>query len=77
MSRLIVAYHHGDPPAALLAAVGSAVAEGGVSGVSLRDVATSGFAFGHPAYFEVMFRLDSLHPGARPHALRSPAIEDL
>ena len=121
MSRLIVAYHHGDLPAALLAAVESAVADGGVSGVSLRDVAcragvshsapayhfgskaglltafaTAGyqllaesvikevaasdaddcaaelaaigrgyvrFAVGHPAHFEVMFRLDALDPG--------------
>jgi AcrR family transcriptional regulator len=118
MSRLTVAYHHGDLPAALLAAVESAVTDGGVSGVSLRDVArragvshsapahhfgskaglltafaTAGyqllaqsvieevavsdpgdgvaelaaigrgyvrFAVGHPAHFEVMFRLDAL-----------------
>ena len=118
---MIVAYHHGDLPAALLAAVESAVADGGVSGVSLRDVArragvshsapayhfgskaglltafaTAGyqllaesvikevaasdaddcaaelaaigrgyvrFAVGHPAHFEVMFRLDALDPG--------------
>jgi AcrR family transcriptional regulator len=117
----IVAYHHGDLPAALVAAVESAVAECGVSGVSLRDVArragvshsapahhfgskaglltafaTAGyqllaesvikeaaasdaadgaaelaaigrgyvqFALGHPAHFEVMFRLDALNPG--------------
>jgi AcrR family transcriptional regulator len=120
-----VPYHHGDLPAALLAAVQSAVAEHGVSGVSLRDVArragvshsapahhfgskaglltafaTAGyellaevvikelaaagaaagaadgpaelaaigrgyvrFAVGHPAHFEVMFRLDALNPG--------------
>jgi len=115
---LTVAYHHGDLPAALLAAVESAVTDGGVSGVSLRDVArragvshsapahhfgskaglltafaTAGyqllaqsvieevavsdpgdgvaelaaigrgyvrFAVGHPAHFEVMFRLDAL-----------------
>lgn len=114
-------YHHGDLPTALLAAVESAVADGGVSGVSLRDVArragvshsapayhfgskaglltafaTAGyqllaeyiinevaaseagdsaaelaaigrgyvrFAVGHPAHFEVMFRLDALEPG--------------
>ena len=119
MSRLTVAYHHGDLPAALLAAVESAVTDGGVSGVSLRDVArragvshsapahhfgskaglltafaTAGyqllaesvlaevaasdpadgpaelaaigrgyvrFAVGHPAHFEVMFRLDALN----------------
>ena len=112
-------YHHGDLPAALLAAVRSAVADVGVSGVSLRDVArrsgvshsapahhfgskaglltafaTAGyqllaesvlaevaasdpadgpaelaaigrgyvrFAVGHPAHFEVMFRLDALN----------------
>ena len=115
-----MAYHHGDLPAALLKAVESAVAEHGVSGVSLRDVArragvshgapahhfgskaglltafaTAGyellassvltevavarpadgpselaaigrgyvsFAIGHPAHFEVMFRLDVLYP---------------
>jgi AcrR family transcriptional regulator len=120
MSRLTVPYHHGDLPAALLAAVEGAVADGGVSGVSLRDVArragvshsapachfgskaglltafaTAGyqllaesvikevaaadagdgaaelaaigrgyvrFAVGHPAHFEVMFRLDALDP---------------
>jgi AcrR family transcriptional regulator len=116
-----VPYHHGDLPAALLAAVRDAVAECGVSGVSLRDVArragvshsapahhfgskaglltafatggyqllaeavidelaaagaTDGpaelaaigrgyvrFAVGHPAHFEVMFRLDALNSG--------------
>ena len=120
MSRCTVPYHHGDLPAALLAAVQSAVADVGVSGVSLRDVArrsgashsapahhfgskaglltafaTAGyqllaesviaevaachpadgpaelaaigrgyvrFALGHPAHFEVMFRLDALNP---------------
>jgi AcrR family transcriptional regulator len=129
MSRLIVAYHHGDLPAALLAAVDSAVADGGVSGVSLRDVArragvshsapahhfgskaglltafaTAGyqllaesviseiaasgtgdgaaelgaigrgyvrFAVGHPAHFEVMFRLDALDPGNAEFAAAS------
>lgn len=121
MSRWGVAYHHGDLPAALLAAVESAVRDGGVSGVSLRDVARRAgvshgapahhfgskaglltafasagyrllaesvikevaaseaadgaaelaaigrgyvrFAVGHPAHFEVMFRLDTLDPG--------------
>jgi AcrR family transcriptional regulator len=120
MSRWSVAYHHGDLPAALLEAVDRAVAECGVTGVSLRDVArragvshgapahhfrnkaglltafaTAGyqllaesviaavvesgaadgaaelaaigrgyvrFAVGHPAHFEVMFRLDALNP---------------
>ena len=51
MSRLIVAYHHGDLPTALLAAVESAVADGGVSGVSLRDVARrAGVSHGAPAH---------------------------
>ena len=51
MSRLTVAYHHGDLPAALLAAVQSAVADGGVSGVSLRDVARrAGVSHSAPAY---------------------------
>ena len=51
MSRLTVAYHHGDLPAALLGAVESAVADGGVSGVSLRDVARrAGVSHGAPAY---------------------------
>jgi AcrR family transcriptional regulator len=51
MSRLIVAYHHGDLPAALLAAVESAVADGGVSGVSLRDVARrAGVSHSAPGY---------------------------
>jgi hypothetical protein len=50
MSRLTVAYHHGDLPTALLAAVESAVADGGVSGVSLRDVARrAGVSHGAPA----------------------------
>ena len=119
MSRWSVAYHHGDLPAALLEAVDRAVADCGVTGVSLRDVArragvshgapahhfhnkaglltafaTAGyqllaesviaavaesgaadvaaelaatgrgyirFAIGHPAHFEVMFRLDALN----------------
>jgi AcrR family transcriptional regulator len=119
MSRWSVAYHHGDLPAALLEAVERAVADCGVTGVSLRDVArragvshaapahhfrnkaglltafaTAGyqllaesviaavagagaadgaaemaaigrgyvqFAVGHPAHFEVMFRLDALN----------------
>jgi AcrR family transcriptional regulator len=51
MSRLTVAYHHGDLPAALLAAVESAVADGGVSGVSLRDVARrAGVSHSAPGY---------------------------
>jgi AcrR family transcriptional regulator len=120
MSRWSVAYHHGDLPAALLEAVECAVADCGVTGVSLRDVArragvshgapahhfrnkaglltafaTAGyqllaesviaavaesgaadgaaelaaigrgyvrFAVGHPAHFEVMFRMDALNP---------------
>jgi AcrR family transcriptional regulator len=46
-----VAYHHGDLPAALLAAVESAVRDGGVSGVSLRDVARrAGVSHGAPAH---------------------------
>ena len=134
MSRWIVAYHHGDLPAALLAAVQSAVADGGVSGVSLRDVArragvshsapgyhfgskaglltafaTAGyqllaesvieevasdagdgaaelaaigrgyvrFAVGHPAHFEVMFRLDALDPGNAEFVAASEAAYGL
>ena len=34
-----MAYHHGDLPATLIKAVESAVAESGVSGISLRDIA--------------------------------------
>jgi len=46
-----VAYHHGDLPAALLIAVQSAVADCGVSGVSLRDVARrAGVSHGAPAH---------------------------
>jgi AcrR family transcriptional regulator len=46
-----VAYHHGDLPAALLAAVESAVGDGGVSGVSLRDVARrAGVSHSAPAH---------------------------
>lgn len=128
-------YHHGDLPAALLAAVESAVAEYGVSGVSLRDVArragvshsapahhfgskaglltafaTAGyellaeavikevaasgaadgpaelaaigrgyvrFAVGHPAHFEVMFRLDALNPGDAEFTAASEAAYKL
>jgi len=131
MSRWIVAYHHGDLPAALLAAVESAIADSGVSGVSLRDVARRAgvshsapahhfgskaglltafaaagyqllaesvikevaasdaadgaaelaaigrgyvrFAVGHPAHFEVMFRLDALDPGNAEFAAASEA----
>ena len=130
-----MAYHHGDLPAALLAAVESAVRDGGVSGVSLRDVArragvshgapahhfgskaglltafaTAGyhllaesvikevaaseaasgaaelaaigrgyvrFAVGHPAHFEVMFRLDALSPGDAEFAAASEAAYGL
>jgi AcrR family transcriptional regulator len=44
-------YHHGDLPAALLAAVPEAVAEVGVSGISLRDVARrAGVSHGAPAH---------------------------
>jgi AcrR family transcriptional regulator len=51
MSRCTVPYHHGDLPAALLAAVQSAVADVGVSGVSLRDVARrSGVSHSAPAH---------------------------
>ncbi len=51
MSRLTVACHHGDLSAALLAAVESAVADGGASGVSLRDVARrAGVSHSAPAH---------------------------
>jgi AcrR family transcriptional regulator len=51
VSRCTVPYHHGDLPAALLAAVGDAVAECGVSGVSLRDVARrAGVSHSAPAH---------------------------
>jgi AcrR family transcriptional regulator len=51
MSRLGVAYHHGDLPTALLASVESAVADCGVSGVSLRDVARrAGVSHSAPAH---------------------------
>jgi AcrR family transcriptional regulator len=126
-----VAYHHGNLPAALLEGVESAVAEYGVSGVSLREVArragvspsapahhfgnkaglltafaTDGyqllaetvieevaasgaadpaaelaaigrgyvrFAIGHPAHFDVMFRLDALDPANIGFAAASEA----
>lgn len=46
-----MAYHHGDLPTALLAAVRDAVAEVGVSGVSLRDVARrAGVSHSAPAH---------------------------
>jgi len=46
-----VGYHHGDLPAALLKAVESAVAECGVNGVSLRDVARrAGVSHSAPAH---------------------------
>jgi AcrR family transcriptional regulator len=130
-----VAYHHGDLRAALLSAVESAVADCGVSGVSLRDVArragvshgapahhfgtkaglltafaTAGyellaesvlseiaaaqagdpagelaaigrgyvqFAVSHPAHFDVMFRLDALHPADREFAAASEMAYEL
>jgi AcrR family transcriptional regulator len=51
MSRCAVAYHHGDLPAALLAAVREAVTDNGVSGVSLRDVARrAGVSHSAPAH---------------------------
>ena len=51
MSRWTVPYHHGDLPAALLDAVAAAVAEHGVTGVSLRDVARrAGVSHGAPAH---------------------------
>ena len=51
MSRCTVPYHHGDLPAALLDAVQGAVADFGVSGVSLRDVARrAGVSHSAPAY---------------------------
>lgn len=51
MSRWTVAYHHGDLRAALLAAVREAVADSGVSGVSLRDVARrAGVSHSAPAH---------------------------
>ena len=135
MSRWIVAYHHGDLPAALLAAVESAIADSGLSGVSLRDVARRAgvshsapahhfgskaglltafaaagyqllaesvlkevaasdaadgaaelaaigrgyvrFAVGHPAHFEVMFRLDALDPGNAEFVAASEAAYGL
>jgi AcrR family transcriptional regulator len=130
-----VAYHHGNLPAALLEAVESAVADYGVSGVSLREVArhagvspsapahhfgnkaglltafaTAGyqllaetvikeaasseavdpaaelaaigrgyvrFAVGHPAHFEVMFRLDALDLANREFVAASDAAYEL
>jgi AcrR family transcriptional regulator len=46
-----VAYHHGDLRAALLSAVESAVADSGVSGISLRDIARrAGVSHGAPAH---------------------------
>lgn len=131
MPRWGVPYHHGDLPAALLKAVEGAVADRGVSGLSLRDVArragvshsapahhfankaglltafaTQGyrlmvetvldeiaqarprdaaaelavagrgyvrFAVGHPAHFEVMFRLDALNPADEEYTEASDA----
>jgi len=130
-----VPYHHGDLPAALLKAVEGAVADQGVSGLSLRDVArragvshsapahhfgnkaglltafaTQGyrlmvetvlaeiaaarprdaaaelaaagrgyvkFAVGHPAHFEVMFRLDALNPADAEYTKTSDAAYEL
>ena len=46
-----MAYHHGDLPAALLAAVREAITDNGVSGVSLRDVARrAGVSHSAPAH---------------------------
>lgn len=46
-----MAYHHGDLPAALLEATESAVADCGVSGMSLRDVARrAGVSHSAPAH---------------------------
>jgi AcrR family transcriptional regulator len=46
-----VPYHHGDLPAALLKAVDGAVADHGVSGLSLRDVARrAGVSHSAPAH---------------------------
>jgi AcrR family transcriptional regulator len=46
-----VAYHHGDLPAALLAAVREAITDNGVSGVSMRDVARrAGVSHSAPAH---------------------------
>jgi AcrR family transcriptional regulator len=46
-----VAYHHGNLPAALLGAVADAVADYGVSGVTLRDVARrAGVSHSAPAH---------------------------
>lgn len=46
-----MAYHHGDLPAALLAAVRDAVTDSGVSGVSLREVARrAGVSHSAPAH---------------------------
>lgn len=51
MSRWVVPYHHGNLPAALLDAVQAAIAEHGVSGVSLRDVARrAGVSHSAPAH---------------------------
>jgi len=51
MARWTVAYHHGNLPDALLDAVESAIAEHGVSGLSLRDVARrAGVSHSAPAH---------------------------
>jgi AcrR family transcriptional regulator len=51
MARWTVAYHHGNLPAALLDAVESAIAEHGVSGLTLRDVARrAGVSHSAPAH---------------------------
>jgi AcrR family transcriptional regulator len=51
MSGWAVAYHHGDLPAALLAAVREAITDNGVSGVSMRDVARrAGVSHSAPAH---------------------------
>jgi AcrR family transcriptional regulator len=51
MARWTVAYHHGNLPAALLDAVESAIAEHGVSALTLRDVARrAGVSHSAPAH---------------------------
>jgi|SRR5579859_889579 len=51
MTRWTVAYHHGNLPAALLDAVESAIAEHGVSGLTLREVARrAGVSHSAPAH---------------------------
>jgi AcrR family transcriptional regulator len=48
---VLMAYHHGDLPEALLAAVQEAIADAGISGLSLRDVARrAGVSHNAPAH---------------------------